>query len=67
IRKRGEPLPVVSARFVPVPLGFLPAGRTGSEELTIRIEIPYHAGSLSVHWPVEDGEGCARLLRGLLA
>ncbi|MBG5401650.1 IS66 family insertion sequence hypothetical protein [Stutzerimonas stutzeri] len=66
IRKQREPLPVVSARFVPVPLGILPTERASSEGLTIRIEIPYHAGSLSVHWPVQDGEGCARLLRGLL-
>ncbi|MCQ4261218.1 IS66-like element accessory protein TnpA [Stutzerimonas stutzeri] len=67
IRKQREPLPVVSARFIPVPLGILPSEQASSEELTIRIEIPYHAGSLSVHWPVQDGEGCTRLLRGLLA
>lgn len=37
------------------------------EGLTIGIEMPYQAGGLSVHWPAQDGEGCARLLRGLLA
>ena len=66
IRKQRKPLSGVSASFVPVPLGFLPTEHAASEGLTIRIEIPYHAGSLSVHWPVQDAAGCARLLRGLL-
>ena len=35
IRKQREPLPVVSARFVPVPLGILPTERASSEGLTV--------------------------------
>ncbi len=67
IRQQREPLPAMPAAFVPVPLNLIPSGRANTEELTVQIDIPHHAGSLSVRWPAQDAEGCARFLRGLLA
>ena len=32
----------------------------------IQIAIPHRAGKLSVQWPGNDPEGCARFLRELL-
>ena len=66
IRQQRESLPTMSA-FVPVPLNLIPSGRADTERLTVQIDIPHHAGSLSVRWPAQDAEGCARFLRGLLA
>ena len=66
IRQQCESLPTMPA-FVPVPLNLIPSGRADTEKLTVQIDIPHHAGSLSVRWPAQDAEGCARFLRGLLA
>ncbi len=67
IRQQREPLLTRAAAFVPVPLNLIPSERANIEELTVQIDIPHHAGSLSVRWPAQDAEGCARFLRGLLA
>ena len=37
-----------------------------SADMAIQIAIPHRAGKLSVQWPGNDPEGCARLLRELL-
>ena len=66
IRQQREPLPTMPA-FVPVPLNLTPSERVGIEVLTIQIDIPHRAGSLSVRWPAQDAVSCARFLRGLLA
>ena len=66
IRQQREPLPTMPA-FVPVPLELMPSGRAAAEALTVKIDIPHRSGSLSVRWPAQDAEGCARFLRGLLA
>lgn len=66
IRQQRESLPTLPA-FVPVPLNLISSGRADTERLTVQIDIPHHAGSLSVRWPAQDAEGCARFLRGLLA
>ena len=35
-------------------------------EPSIRIDVPSEHGSLVVNWPVNDPEGCARFVRGLI-
>ena len=35
-------------------------------EPSIRIDVPSEHGSLVVNWPVNDPEGCARFIRGLI-
>lgn len=66
IRQQREPLPTMPA-FVPVPLNLIPSERVDIKALTIQIDIPHRAGSLSVRWPAQDAAGCARFLRGLWA
>lgn len=66
IRQQHKPLPTMPA-FVPVPLDLIPTGRARTEAMTVQIEIPHHTGSLSVRWPAQYAEGCARFVRELLA
>jgi len=53
--------------FIPVPLDLIPPRQADTGKPIVRIDIPYCSGSLSVHWPVQDAEGCARFVRELLA
>lgn len=43
-----------------------PAGYPSAADMAIQIAIPHRAGKLSVQWPGNDPEGCARFLRELL-
>jgi len=49
IRKQREPLPVVSARFIPVPLGILPSEQASSEELARRKPTGLTSGHTAPH------------------
>ncbi|PAU66563.1 hypothetical protein BZL41_01050 [Pseudomonas sp. PIC25] len=43
-----------------------PVGYPSAADMAIQIAIPHRAGKLSVQWPGNDPEGCARFLRELL-
>jgi len=50
----------------PIPL--VPSGPAtpSAADRAIQIAIPHRTGKLSVQWPGNDPEGCARFLRELL-
>lgn len=52
--------------FIPIP--FVPPlpATPSAAGMAIQIAIPHRAGKLSVQWPGNDPEGCARFLRELL-
>ena len=60
IRRQQAQLPAVPSGFIPIPLVPSAADRA------IQIAIPHRTGKLSVQWPGNDPEGCARFLRELL-
>lgn len=66
IRRQQAQLPAASSSFIPIPLvPSLPA-TLNAADMAIQIAIPHRAGKLSVQWPGNDPEGCARFLRELL-
>lgn len=66
IRRQQAQLPEVPSSFIPIPLvPSLPATPSAAG-MAIQIAIPHQAGKLSVQWPGNDPEGCARFLRELL-
>ncbi|MCS9871954.1 transposase, partial [Pseudomonas aeruginosa] len=68
IRRQQAQLPAVPSSFIPIPLvPSLPAtSSAAAADMAIQIAIPHRAGKLSVQWPGNDPEGCARFLRELL-
>ena len=66
IRRQQAQLPAVPSGFIPIPL--VPSGPAtpSAADRAIQIAIPHRAGKLSVQWPGNDPEGCARFLRELL-
>ncbi|PBK02617.1 IS66 family insertion sequence hypothetical protein [Pseudomonas abyssi] len=66
IRRQQAQLPAVPSSFIPIPLvPSLPATPSAAD-MAIQIVIPHRVGKLSVQWPGNDPEGCARFLRELL-
>lgn len=66
IRRQQAQLPAVPSSFIPIPLvPSLPATPSAAD-MAIQIAIPHRAGKLSVRWPGNGPEGCARFLRELL-
>jgi len=66
IRRQQAQLPAVPSGFIPIPLvPSLPATPSAAD-MAIQIAIPHRADKLSVQWPGNDPEGCARFLRELL-
>jgi hypothetical protein len=66
IRRQQAQLPAVPSGFIPIPLAPSLPAIPSAADMAIPIAIPHRAGKLSVQWPGNDPEGCARFLRELL-
>lgn len=66
IRRQQAQLPAVPSGFIPIPLAPIRPATPSVADRAIQIAIPHRAGELSVQWPGNDPEGCARFLRELL-
>jgi transposase len=56
----------VPSGFIPIPLASSLPAIPSTADMAIQIGVPHRAGELSVRWPSNDPEGCARFLREVL-
>ena len=66
IRRQQAQLSAVPSSFIPIPLVPSLPTTPDAADRAIQIAIPHRVGKLSVQWPGNDPEGCARFLRELL-